>query len=72
MVDVDNDGDLDLYVCVYDQPNLLFINQGDGTFEENAKTWGIDFSGASVMMAFADYDLDGDLDGYLVTHRKSI
>ncbi len=69
MVDVDNDGDLDLYVCVYDQPNLLFINQGDGTFEENAKTWGIDFSGASVMMAFADYDLDGDLDGYLVTHR---
>lgn len=69
MVDVDNDGDLDLYVCVFDQPNLLFINQGDGTFEEKAEEWGIDFSGASVMMAFADYDLDGDLDGYLVTHR---
>lgn len=69
MVDVDNDGDLDLYVCVYDQPNLLYVNQGDGTFTENAKAWGIDFSGASVMMAFADYDLDGDLDGYLVTHR---
>src|SRR5262245_42882920 len=65
--DVDNDGDLDLYVCGYRCPNHLYINRGDGTFEEKAKQFGLDFTGASIMMAFADYDLDGDLDGYLVT-----
>ena len=68
-VDIDNDDDLDLYVCVYARPNLLFINRGDGVFDERAKEFGLDFSGASVMMSFADYDRDGDLDGFLVTHR---
>ena len=68
-VDIDNDDDLDLYVCGFDCPNLLYINQGDGTFHEQASTAGLDFNGASVMMAFADYDLDGDLDGYLLTNR---
>ena len=70
-VDIDNDGDLDLYVCSYGGPNRLYLNQGDGTFKERAKAFGLDFSGASVMMAFADYDLDGDLDGYLITNRLS-
>ncbi len=68
-VDIDNDGDLDLYVCRYDQPNRLYINRGNGTFLEKAQAFGLDFSGASMMMAFADYDLDGDLDGYLLTNR---
>jgi hypothetical protein len=68
-VDIDNDGDLDLYVCAYDSPNLLYINKGDGTFENKAAEYGLSFSGASVMMAFADYDADGDMDGYLVTNR---
>ena len=67
--DVDNDGDLDLYACIHDGPNRLFINQGDGTFLQQAKLIGLDFHGASVMMAFCDYDLDGDLDGYLLTNR---
>ncbi len=67
--DVDNDGDLDLYVCGFDCPNRLYINQGDGTFVDRAKAAGIDFNGASVMMSFADYDADGDLDGYLLTNR---
>jgi hypothetical protein len=71
-VDIDNDGDLDLYVCVFNAPNLLYLNQGNGTFSEQAKAFGLDFSGASVMMAFADYDLDGRLDGYLVTHRLNV
>ena len=68
-VDIDNDGDLDLFACAYDGPNRLFINQNNGTFVEQAKRFGLDFHGASVMMAFCDYDLDGDLDGYLLTNR---
>ncbi|MBT5706768.1 MAG: CRTAC1 family protein, partial [Verrucomicrobia bacterium] len=68
-VDIDDDDDLDLYVCVYGDSNLLYVNRGDGVFVEQAKKFGLDFSGASVMMSFADYDRDGDLDGYLVTHR---
>jgi hypothetical protein len=71
-VDIDNDGDLDLYVCVFNAPNLLYLNRGHGTFDERAREFGLDFIGASVMMSFADYDSDGDLDGYLVTHRMKI
>ncbi|MCA9240553.1 MAG: VCBS repeat-containing protein, partial [Planctomycetales bacterium] len=68
-VDIDNDGDLDLYVCSHRRANRLYINQGGGAFTEQAKAFGLDFSGASVTMAFADYDLDGDLDAYLVTNK---
>lgn len=66
-VDINNDGHLDIYVCGYGMPNRLYVNQGQGRFEERAQEYGLDYDGASVMMAFADYDLDGDLDGYLVT-----
>src|SRR5262245_25098217 len=65
--DIDNDGDLDLYVCVFNGPNLLFVNQGDGTFREEARARGLDFSGASFMAAIGDYDRDGTWDGFVVT-----
>lgn len=72
-VDIEGDGDLDLYVCAFRGANRLYVNEesdeGKRVFRERAKETGLDFSGFSVMMAFADYDVDGDLDGYLVTNR---
>ena len=67
--DVDGDGDLDLYVCNLESPNLLFVNQGDGTFVEKAGMFGLGATFASTGAAFADYDNDGDLDLYLLTNR---
>jgi hypothetical protein len=66
--DIEGDGDLDLYVCSFDSPNRLYINQGDGTFREQAKDFGLDYRGSSTAMTFSDYDADGDLDAYLVTN----
>jgi len=66
-VDIDNDGDLDIFACGYACPNRLYLNQGNGKFLREKDACGLGFLGASVMMAFADYDCDGDLDGYLVT-----
>ena len=68
-VDIDNDRDLDLYLCGFNCPNRLYVNNGDGTFDEQATSFGLDYRGASTMMAFADYDRDGDLDAYLLTNR---
>ncbi len=67
--DVDGDGDLDLYVCNLEAKNLLYVNQGDGTFREDAARFGLDLTAASMMAAFADYDRDGTLDLYLLTNR---
>ena len=67
--DLDNDGDLDLFVCGYDCENRYYVNQGNGTFIESAKKAGLNYRGASVMVAFADYDNDGDLDAYLCNNH---
>ncbi|MFK5921610.1 MAG: FG-GAP-like repeat-containing protein [Verrucomicrobiota bacterium] len=63
--DVDNDGDLDIYVCCYDAPNRLYINKskpGQLHFEEQAHARGLDIIDASLVASFEDYDHDGDLD----------
>ena len=71
VLDIDNDGDLDIYVCNYDVPNRLYINitepGGVIRFEEKAKEWGLDISDASLNPSFVDYDLDGDLDIFVLT-----
>jgi hypothetical protein len=69
--DIDGDADQDLYLCAFDGPNRLYVNQGDGSFREQSESAGLAYHGSSIMMAFADYDLDGDLDAYLVTNRLS-
>ena len=72
MVDINNDGLLDIYVCNAGYQNgtvprnQLFINKGDLTFTEKAHEYGLDESGYSTHAAFFDYDGDGDLDCYVL------
>ena len=70
--DVNNDGRPDLYVCRFAAPNHLFINQGDGTFREEAAARGLALNDASSMAAFCDYDRDGWLDVYLQTNLLDV
>jgi len=67
-VDVNNDGLLDIYVCRFGAPNLLYVNQGDGTFREEAAARGLAVEDACVMAAFCDYDRDGFLDVFIQTN----
>ncbi len=74
MADVNGDGLLDIYVCQvgkyknFNGRNQLFINQGNLTYKEEAYDYGLDFQGFSTQAAFFDYDMDGDLDMYLLNH----
>ena len=79
LVDINNDNLLDVYVCQlgnyksFKGQNLLYVNQGTNkngvpAFKEEAEKYGLNFSGLSTQASFFDYDLDGDLDMYLLNH----
>ncbi|RPD51225.1 VCBS repeat-containing protein [Paracnuella aquatica] len=74
VVDINSDGYDDIYVCSYGSnlinrtANLLFINQADGTFKEQAAAYGLADSSYSSQATFFDYDKDGDLDMYLANY----
>ncbi len=80
VVDINNDGWLDIYVCASMLPdgkrrqNLLYINQGVDQnkvphFKEMAAEYGLNDTTHSTMAAFFDYDNDGDLDMYLTVNQ---
>lgn len=79
VVDINNDGLLDIYICrvgnfeTLQSHNQLLICKGidkNGVpfYKDEAKEYGLDFSGFSTQAVFFDYDMDGDLDMYLLNH----
>lgn len=72
MVDVNNDGMLDIYVCRGGWKddnnkfaNLLYINNGDETFTERAEEFGLADANRTIQATFFDFDKDNDLDVYI-------
>jgi tetratricopeptide (TPR) repeat protein len=63
--DINNDGLLDLFVVNENSPAQLFLNKGDGTFEDISASAGIDRVAFSKGVAAADYDNDGYVDFYV-------
>ncbi len=78
MADVNGDGHVDIYVSGIEYltmhgRNVLYINNGNGTFTDRTKEYGLEHSGYSTQAVFFDYDGDGDLDMYLLdnsTHAE--
>jgi len=78
VVDINNDGLLDIYICrvgnfeILKSKNQLLICKGikNGIpyYEDEAAQYGLDFSGFSTQALFFDYDMDGDLDMFLLNH----
>ena len=74
MVDINQDGWMDIYINVAGSPkfgttaNLLYINNGNGAYSEEAEKYGIADKRLTMNASFFDYDRDGDLDLFLITN----
>lgn len=75
LADINNDGWLDIYVCnagnMHEpelRKNQLFINNHNLTFTDKAKEYGLDNNGYTTHASFFDYDLDGDLDCFMINN----
>src|SRR6476620_9603147 len=72
MADVNGDGWLDIYVCNSghmrngNRRNKLYINNHDLTFTDEAAKYGLDISAYTTQVSFFDYDMDGDLDCFMI------
>jgi enediyne biosynthesis protein E4 len=73
-VDIDNDGWLDMYVCSSghmtngNRKNKLYINNHNLGFTESATQYGLDISAYTTQVSFFDYDMDGDLDCFMINN----
>jgi enediyne biosynthesis protein E4 len=78
MVDINGDGLLDIYVCYSGKENAssrrnqFFINKGNLTFTDRAAEMGLDDPSYSTQAIFFDYDLDKDLDLFLLTTNVKV
>jgi hypothetical protein len=74
MADVNADGLLDIYICNSgdikgaNRENELYINNGNLSFSEKAKEFGLNDPGFTTHVSFFDYDIDGDLDCYVLNN----
>jgi hypothetical protein len=72
MADINSDGWLDIYICnsghmkTGKRRNKLYINNHNLTFTESAAKYGLDISAYTTHASFFDYDLDGDLDCFMI------
>jgi enediyne biosynthesis protein E4 len=79
VTDINGDGLMDIYVCQVGKfrtltgKNQFLICEGIGSdgvprYADQASEMGVDFAGFSTQAAFLDYDMDGDLDLFLLNH----